>query len=318
MHMNTVPTALLFPGQGAQANGMGRNLAECFPEAMELWKKAEQCSGLNLRAIYWESDDEILMAETRCLQPAITVVNLALWLYVSQRVSPSCAAGHSLGEFSALAAAKVLDISKVLELVSLRGRLMADADPEHVGTMYAILRLSLEEVEDAAKNACEKTGKLVRVANRNTPGQFAISGHKEAVEELLEQLKGNKGKAIPLAVSGAFHTPLMAEASTEFSRLLDKMDWHDAAFPVYCNISGEALTAADQLHAAMRKQMTFSVYWIDVISNQWKNGVRRWIEFGPKGVLTRMVRPILVAANVPDGSYTTEHIPNKEAADAFA
>ena len=110
----------------------------------------------------------------------------------------------------------------------------------------------------------------------------------------------------------------MAEASTEFSRLLDKMDWHDAAFPVYCNVSGEALTAADQLHAAMRKQMTSSVYWIDVISNQWKNGVRRWIEFGPKGVLTRMVRPILVAANVPDGSYTTEHIPNKEAADAFA
>lgn len=173
--------------------------------------------------------------------------------------------------------------ARYLELVSLRGRLMADADPEHVGTMYAILRLSLEEVEDAAKNACEKTGKLVRVANRNTPGQFAISGHKEAVEELLEQLKGNKGKAIPLAVSGAFHTPLMAEASTEFSRLLDKMDWHDAAFPVYCNVSGEALTAADQLHAAMRKQMTSSVYWIDVISNQWKNGVRRWIRIRSQG-----------------------------------
>ena len=109
----------------------------------------------------------------------------------------------------------------------------------------------------------------------------------------------------------------MSKATTEFSHLLDKMDWHDAAFPVYCNVSGEALSGAEQLHAAMRRQMTSSVYWIDIISNQWKDGVRRWIEFGPKGVLTRMVRPILVAANVPDGSYTTEHIPNKEAADTF-
>lgn len=316
--MTTPSTAILFPGQGSQAGGMGRKLAEASSDAMALWKKAEALSGLPLRAIYWESDDEALMAETCNLQPAITVVNLALWLYVAPRLSPACAAGHSLGEFSALAAAKVLDIDVLLEMVALRGRLMEEADPDHVGTMYAVLRMGLEDVEAAAKQVCERTGKLVRVANRNTPGQFAVSGHREAVEELVEDVRAAKGKAIPLAVSGAFHTPLMAEASAEFSKMLDRQDWHDACFPIYCNVSGEAMTEGEKIHAALRRQMTSSVYWIDVISNQWNDGVRRWVEFGPKGVLTRMVRPILTACGAPDSAYATEHIPNKEAADLFS
>ena len=109
----------------------------------------------------------------------------------------------------------------------------------------------------------------------------------------------------------------MAEASAEFSKLLDKQDWHDAAFPIYFNINGEPLSDAESIHSAMRRQMTSSVCWVDTIANQWRDGVRRWVEFGPQGVLTRMVRPILVAADVPDGSYTTVHIPNKDAVDAF-
>lgn len=316
--MSTVPTAIVFPGQGSQANGMGRRLAEAFPDVMQLWKKAEAASGLPLRAIYWESGDEILMAETRNLQPAVTVVNLALWFHVCDRLDPVCAAGHSLGEFSALGAAGVLDVEHLIEVVALRGRLMAEADPEHVGTMYAVLRLTLDDVETATKTVCERTGKLVRVANRNTPGQFAVSGHREAVEELLEEVRLLKGKAIPLAVSGAFHTPLMAEAAAEFAKELDRQDWHEARFPLYCNVSGEALTDGEKIHAAVRRQMTSSVFWVDVVTNQWNDGVRRWVEFGPKGVLTRMVRPILTACNAPDGAYAAEHIPNLEAAAAFA
>lgn len=315
--MTAPSTSILFPGQGSQASGMGRKLAEFSPDAMNLWKKAETISGLPLRSIYWESEDEALMAETANLQPAITVVNLALWFQVCSRINPLCTAGHSLGEFSAVAAAKGLGVDEVLDLVSLRGRLMAQADPDHVGTMYAVLRLSLEDVDSMAKAVCDRTGKLVKVANRNTPGQFAVSGHREAVEELVEDVRANKGKAMPLAVSGAFHTPLMAEAGAEFAKVLDKQDWRDPIFPVYCNISGEAVHDREKMHASVRRQMTSSVFWIDVITNQWNDGVRRWIEFGPKGVLTRMVRPILTASNVADSAYTTEHIPNLEGADAF-
>lgn len=317
-NMSTPPTAILFPGQGAQAHGMGRHLAEASSDAMRLWKKAETASGLPLRAIYWESGDENLMAETRSLQPAITVVNLALWFHLRHRLDAVCTAGHSLGEFSALGAAGVLDMDHLFEIVALRGRLMAEADPDHVGTMYAVLRLGLEDVEAVVKDVCERTGKLVKVANRNTPGQFAVSGHREAMEDLVEEIRNRKGKAIPLAVSGAFHTPLMAEASAEFAKVLDRQDWHDARFPVYCNVNGEPLTDGEKLRTAMRRQMTSSVLWTDTITHQWKDGVRRWVEFGPKGVLSRMVRPILTACEAPDGAYTIEHIPNLQAAEAFS
>ena len=140
--MANIKTAILFPGQGSQAFGMGHRLAEANPEIMELWKTAERISRIPLRGIYWESNDNVLMADTRNLQPAITVVNLALWLSVMKKLSPSCAAGHSLGEFSALAAAGVLSFERVIEAVSLRGCLMADVDPEKVGTMYAMIRLT--------------------------------------------------------------------------------------------------------------------------------------------------------------------------------
>jgi [acyl-carrier-protein] S-malonyltransferase len=110
---------------------------------------------------------------------------------------------------------------------------------------------------------------------------------------------------------------MMAEANAEFCKLLDKQDWKDAAFPIYFNVNGEPLTEAGAIRSAMRRQMTSSVCWVDTITNQWKNGVRRWVEFGPQGVLTRMIRPILVASDVADGSYTTVHIPNKDAVEAF-
>ena len=182
-----------------------------------------------------------------------------------------------------------------------------------------VLRLPLDMLEAAVKDAAEKTGKTVRIANKNTPLQVVISGHKEALEMVYEQLKDNsvRGKFFPLAVSGAFHTPMMAEANAEFVKLLDKQDWQSAAFPIYSNVNGEPLTEPNLIRNAMRKQMTSSVQWVDTISNMWKNGVRRWIEFGPQGVTSRMVRPILSAIDVEDGSYGTVHIANIDSVKAF-
>ncbi|MBR3880036.1 MAG: ACP S-malonyltransferase [Mailhella sp.] len=317
--MSSLQTAILFPGQGAQNTGMGRRLAEASSDIMDLWKKAEAISGQPLREIYWESNDATLMAETRTLQPALTVVNFALFQSCVGRFTPVAAAGHSLGEFAALAAAKVLPFEKIIELVTLRGQLMADADPDHEGSMMAVIRVDLDSIEAAVKKACEETGKLIRVANKNTPLQIVISGHKVALEHAYETLRGAgaRAKFFPLAVSGAFHTPMMAEANTEFVKLLDKQDWQNAIFPIYSNVNGEPLTEANFIRNAMRRQMTSSVQWVDTISNMWKNGVRRWIEFGPQGVTSRMVRPILSAADVADGSYSVHHVANKDSVDTF-
>ena len=301
--MSTVPTAVLFPGQGSQEPGMGRDVAEASKEAMELWKKAEQISGLPLRAVYWESDDAALMADTKHLQPALTVVNVTLWQALSGKLSPACAAGHSLGEYSALAAAGALSPESTLELVSLRGKLMADADPDGKG--------------EIAKAAAEATGEILIVANHNTPAQFVISGTKAAVEAALPLVKEKKGRAVPLPVSGAFHSPLMDTAAQELAKALNKMTWSRPRFPVYSNVTGKAVTDGESLRELATVQMISSVLWIDTIANQWHDGIRSWVEVGPKGTLSRMVKPILDAVPVEEEVAITA-VGSLEGVNAFA
>lgn len=292
-------TILLFPGQGSQVSGMGRDLAEAVPEAMALWKRAERISGLALREIFWEGD-EAAMSDTRALQPALTVVNLNLWTAVAGRLSPQGAAGHSLGEFSALAAANVLALDTVLELTSLRGRLMAEADPENRGGMAAILKLELPAVEALTAEAAAKTGAMLLVANHNTPAQFVVSGDKSAVAEACRLAKERKGRSIELKVSGAFHSPLMAQANKEFIPMLRKAIWNKPKFPVYCNAHGRAAHDGSSLCEAMLVQMTSPVRWIDTIRNQYKDGARNWLELGSKAVLGKMVTPCLAGLAAPE------------------
>ena len=240
------------------------------------------------------------MSDTRALQPALTVVNLNLWNAVAGRVNPLGAAGHSLGEFSAMAAASVLSPQAVLELTSLRGRLMAEADPDGKGAMAALLKLDLAQVEQIVAEAATQSGELIIVANYNTPGQLVVSGTKAAVALACQKAKEMKGRGIELKVSGAFHSPLMAEAAKEFAPQLRKATWNKPRFAVYCNAHGKAVHEGESALEGLLAQMTSSVQWIDTVRNQYDNGARRWLELGPKALLGKMVAPCLADRTTAD------------------
>lgn len=274
---------------------MGRELAETDHEIMELWKKAERISGIALRDIYWDGD-ESAMADTRNLQPAMTVVNLSLWSKLSVKMTPLAAAGHSLGEFSAVASAGVLPFEIILELISLRGHLMSQADPHCRGGMAAVVKLTLSQVEACVTEVHADTGESIVIANHNTPNQFVVSGTATAIANLQEKVKTAKGRAVPLAVSGAFHSPLMSEAAAEFAKALDKVSknaWSKARFPIYANVFPKAETDPSTLKKLLGRQMVSPVYWTDTISRLWDDGGSLFVECGPKGVLSRMIDPIL-------------------------
>lgn len=285
-------TLLLFPGQGSQCAGMGRDIAEYSDDAMDLWKKAEKASNLALREIFWEGD-EAAMADTRALQPALTVVNLNLWREIHSKISPKGCAGHSLGEFSAMASAGAISFEDAVALTALRGRLMADADPEGIGAMSAIVKLSLDTVEEIVRVSQDATNKTLCIANYNTPAQYVISGSKTAVEHAASLVKEKKGRAISLKVSGAFHSPLMNDASKEFAPELEKVDWKTPSFPIYCNVTGKPTENPKDLKAALASQMTSSVQWISIVINQYQNGADSWLELGPKALLGKMVQSCL-------------------------
>jgi [acyl-carrier-protein] S-malonyltransferase len=285
--VSKLSAAILFPGQGSQEKNMGKDLAESSPDIMELWKRAEKACGLPLREIYWGGEDAD-MADTRTLQPAMTVMDFSVWMLASEKIKPLCAAGHSLGEYPALAAAEVLSIDDVLHLVSLRGKLMAEAGSDDEG-MSAVLKLDEGKVCEIAAQAAADAGKELIVANFNSKGQFVLSGKKEALEKAAALVKEAKGRAVPLAVSGAFHSPLIAEAAQELKKELAKTRFSAAKFPVYFNVTAGKEADPDKIAAIMAEQMVSPVRWLHIMNAVWDEGVRSYYEMGPKGVLTRML-----------------------------
>ena len=305
-------TAILFPGQGSQEKGMGQDVAEKHTEALDLWKLAEAESGLPLREIYWDGEAED-MANTRALQPALTVTNLSLWLAVKSKVAPVATGGHSLGEFASLAAAGVLSMEDTVKAVILRGKLMSEAGGEGHG-MAAIVKMKQDKVEEIVEAAAKETGKELKIANYNSPAQFVISGEKEALEAASEQVKAAKGRAIALAVSGAFHSPLIQEAADEFATFLGGLNWSAPAFPIFHNATALPEPDATKTMEIMQRQMTSSVLWIQTLQAMYGTGVRQFMEVGPKGVLFKMLKP-----NLKDmgDDWTGSTIGNLEKAEAL-
>lgn len=280
--------AILFPGQGSQEKGMGRDVAESNPDALNLWKLAERESGLPLREIYWDGEPED-MADTRALQPALTVVNLSLWLAVKDSIAPAATAGHSLGEFASLGASGVLSPEDTVRAVTLRGKLMAESGGAGHG-MAAVVKLAQDKVEAIVAQAVETSGKKLRIANYNTPAQFVISGEQEALDAADTLVKEAKGRAIRLAVSGAFHSPLIQEAADDFAAFLETLTWNAPAFPVYHNATALPEPNPAAIMGIMQRQMTSSVLWIQTMQAMFATGMRRFVEVGPKGVLFKMLK----------------------------
>lgn len=289
-----LPTAFLFPGQGSQELNMGRDVAEAQTSAMDLWLLAEKHSGLKLREIYWGAQDATPapeMSDTRALQPALTVVNVSLWLALKDKAASMTVigtAGHSLGEFAALCAAGVLGVEDVIKAVCERGKLMAGAGKESHG-MAAVVKLQLQTVEQIVDKAAKQSGAFLRIANHNSPAQFVISGERPALDAASALVKEAKGRAVPLAVSGAFHSPLMSEPANAFAKVLEGLRWQPARFPVCMNVTGQPETDPGVLKAMLTAQMTSSVLWTVTMQTLYAAGARRFVELGPKSVLTKLV-----------------------------
>lgn len=309
--------SLLFPGQGSQAAGMGRDIADAVSDSMDIWKKAEAVSGLPLREICWDGD-EAGMADTRILQPALTAYEISAYAAVSRKVRPLACAGHSLGEYPALVACGALDVESALRLVSLRGQLMSECDPDHGGAMTAIVKLPLAAVEAMVADVKKETGMAILVANYNTPGQYVVSGDREAVDMVGEKAKEAKGRAIPLAVSGAFHSPRMAPAAEELAHLIKKTTWRRPVCPFYSEVTASPLTDGESIRDAMLVQMTSPVRWIEIMEREHADGMTRYLEIGAKPVLSKMVSRILKPAGVPADAYSVDYVKDMEGIEALA
>lgn len=285
-------TAFLFPGQGSQYVGMGKEIYDQTIEAKEVIDQVDDTLDYGLSRLMFEGPLEEL-TRTEHAQPALLTVSVAvLQLLHKEGIRADYAAGHSLGEYSALVAADVLSLKEAVKLVKKRGLLMEEAVPTGVGTMAAVMGLEREKLSEVTEEVSDTTG-TVELANINAPGQIVISGKKEAVE-IAGELAREKGakRVIPLSVSGPFHSSLMQPAQEQLQEEINALSFSDATVPVIQNVNATEATDKDIIKKQLIKQVTAPVYWEDSIRRLLDLGVTRFIEVGPGKVLSGLVRRV--------------------------
>jgi len=287
-------TAFLFPGQGSQYVGMGQDLYETYPEVQAILDQADEVLGFALSDLCFNGPEEALN-DTINTQPAIFVTSIALLRALESNKSqpPGFAAGHSLGEYSALAAAGAMDFAAGLQLVRERGRLMKEAGERSPGGMAAVLGLETEVVDQICRQAREETGGVIQVANYNSPGQIVISGDFRARDVAVELAKAEGARrVVPLAVSIAAHSPLMGCIVDEFRQAVEAVEFRRPTVPVVANVSAMPLESIEAIREELVRQLTSPVRWVESVRYMIGRGVTEFVEIGPKDVLTKLMRRI--------------------------
>lgn len=280
--------AIVFPGQGSQKPGMGQALAEAYPQAASVFDRISETLSTDIRALAWQTDEETLR-QTQNAQLALYAAGLAAWETLKSMLpegAVEAAAGHSVGEYAALAAAGIITLEDGARLVAARGRLMSQVTG---GAMAAVLGLDREPLDEA----CREAGGTVVVANDNSPGQLVISGEAAAVAKAgeLAQAKGAK-RVIPLNVSGAFHSPLMATPAAEMGKELAAVDFGYGAIPVYSNVTADKVADPADWRRLMELQLQRPVRWTESIQAMRRDGAHTFIECGAGEVLSGLLRRI--------------------------
>ena len=282
--------AFIYPGQGAQYAGMGKEIYEKYEEAKEIFERADEALGFSISKLCFEGPEEELM-KTENTQPAILTVSVALTRVLQKRgVKPDVTAGLSLGEYSSLVLAEALDFEDAVRLVKKRGKYMQEVVPEGVGTMAAILGLPNEEVEEICRIASEVG--VVEPANYNCPGQLVVSGEVKAVERAVELAKERGAKkAVVLAVSAPFHCSMLKEAGELLAKELDKVEIKDLKVPVISNVTADYVQK-DKVKELLIKQVSHPVLWEQSVRKMIEDGVDTFIEIGPGKTLSGFVKKI--------------------------